>query len=155
ALRTPRRPPDVLLPVVHGHHQPLGAAYRTSLAEVAAGLLDSGRGRPPDLFAVVDVHRAEAAELLADPILATLDPNLDSLTNVNTPGELADAVARPAPAVPVDGRVVRAASLGEVGPGTYLLNAATVVSDPHVPLVTGDALVEIDTSVVRTTIEPV
>ena len=83
---------EVLLPVVHGHHQPLAAAYRTSLAPVVVGLLGAGRSRPPDLFATVDVHRAGAAELLADPTLAQADPELRSLVNVNTPEEYAAAV---------------------------------------------------------------
>jgi molybdopterin-guanine dinucleotide biosynthesis protein A len=77
---------------VHGHHQPLAAAYRVSLAGVVAGLLAEGRSRPPDLFATVDVHRADAAELLADPALAAADPDLASVVNVNTPAEYAAAL---------------------------------------------------------------
>ncbi|SDH03719.1 molybdopterin-guanine dinucleotide biosynthesis protein A [Pseudonocardia oroxyli] len=83
---------DVLLPVVHGHHQPLAAAYRVGLAATVADLLTAGRSRPPDLFATVDVRRVEAAELLADPALAAADPALRSLVNVNTPDEYATVV---------------------------------------------------------------
>jgi molybdenum cofactor guanylyltransferase len=82
---------EIVLPVVHGHHQPLAAAYRTALAPRVAGLLADGRTRPPDLFAVSDVHRPDAAELLADPALAAADPELSSLVNVNTPEEYAAA----------------------------------------------------------------
>ncbi|WP_220187108.1 NTP transferase domain-containing protein [Pseudonocardia pini] len=83
---------DVLLPVVHGHHQPLAAAYRTNLAPLVETLIAEGRSRPPDLLATVDTHRAEAAELLADPALAAADPELSSLLNVNTPVEYAAAL---------------------------------------------------------------
>ncbi|GAA4556632.1 molybdenum cofactor guanylyltransferase [Pseudonocardia xishanensis] len=83
---------DVLLPVVHGHHQPLAAAYRVGLAGQVAALIDAGRNRPPDLFAVVDTRRVEAAELRADPALAAADPELESLRNVNTPDEYAAAL---------------------------------------------------------------
>ncbi|MCE3553432.1 molybdenum cofactor guanylyltransferase [Pseudonocardia sp. RS11V-5] len=84
----------VLLPVAHGHHQPLAAAYRTALAPVVAELIADGRSRPPDLFAAVDVHRADEAELLADPVLRERDPELRALVNVNTPEEYASARAR-------------------------------------------------------------
>jgi len=83
---------DVLLPVVHGHHQPLAAAYRVGLAARVAALIAEGRSRPPDLFAVVDTRRAEAAELLAGSELATADPELRSLRGVNTPAEYAAAL---------------------------------------------------------------
>jgi molybdenum cofactor guanylyltransferase len=82
---------DVLLPVVHGHHQPLAAAYRVGLAGRVAELLTEGVDRPPDLFATADVRRVEAAELLADPALAAADPDLRSLVNVNTPEDWAAA----------------------------------------------------------------
>jgi molybdenum cofactor guanylyltransferase len=36
------------------------------------------------------------AELLRDPVLAALDPDLDSVLNVNTPADYAAARARPA-----------------------------------------------------------
>jgi molybdenum cofactor guanylyltransferase len=83
---------DVLLPVVHGHHQPLAAAYRVGLAATVADMIAEGRSRPPDLFATVDVRRVEAAELLADPALAVADPELRSLVNVNTPSDWASVI---------------------------------------------------------------
>lgn len=85
---------DVVLPVAHGHHQPLAAAYRTSLAATIGELVEAGIGRPPSLFDRVRVLRLEEAALLADPDLARLDPDLESLTNVNTPQEYAAALAR-------------------------------------------------------------
>lgn len=88
---------DVALPVAHGHHQPLAAAYRTSLAGTIDELVAAGIGRPPSLFDRVRVLRLDAPALLADPVLARADPQLESLTNVNTPAEYAAALARPCP----------------------------------------------------------
>ena len=79
-------------------------------------------------------------------------PELDSLTNVNTPAEYAAARARPPAPVVVEHagsrHTVRAATLAEalaaVGgrPGsTVILNGARVAPDPGLPLVAGDALV--------------
>jgi len=90
--------------------------------------------------------------LRADPAVARLDPELDSLTNVNTPAEYAAARARPPAPVVVEHagsrHTVRAATLAEalaaVGgrPGsTVILNGARVAPDPGLPLVAGDALV--------------
>lgn len=85
---------DVALPVAHGHHQPLAAAYRTSLAGVIGELVEAGIGRPPSLFERVRVLRLDEPALLADPDLARQDPDLDSLTNVNTPAEYRAARTR-------------------------------------------------------------
>ncbi|MBW0102265.1 molybdenum cofactor guanylyltransferase [Pseudonocardia sp. KRD-291] len=87
---------DVALPVAHGHHQPLAAAYRTSLAAEIAELVAAGIGRPPSLFDRVRVLRLDESALLTDPDLARADPDLASLTNVNTPDEYAAALARSA-----------------------------------------------------------
>lgn len=88
---------DVALPVAHGHHQPLAAAYRTGLAGPIGELVAAGIGRPPSLFDRVRVLRLDPAALLTDPALARADPDLESLTNVNTPAEYAAALARPFP----------------------------------------------------------
>jgi molybdopterin-guanine dinucleotide biosynthesis protein A len=85
---------DVALPVAHGHHQPLAAAYRSSLAGPIAELTASGQGRPPSLFERCRVRRLTEDVLRADPGLADADPGLASLTNVNTPEELAAARTR-------------------------------------------------------------
>ena len=85
---------DVALPVAHGHHQPLAAAYRTALGGEIEALTAAGQGRPPSLFERVRVRRLDEAALRADPVLARHDPDLDSLTNVNTPGQWAAALAR-------------------------------------------------------------
>lgn len=80
---------DVALPVAHGHHQPLAAAYRTALSAAIVELTAAGEGRPPSLFARCRVRRLAEDELRADPGLARSDPGLMSLTNVNTPEEYA------------------------------------------------------------------
>jgi molybdenum cofactor guanylyltransferase len=85
---------DVALPVARGHAQPLAAAYRVALAPAADQLVASGRLRPADLFASCAVTVLDEARLLADATLAAADPGLDSLINVNHPGEYAAALAR-------------------------------------------------------------
>ncbi len=85
---------QIALPVACGYPQPLAAAYRVALAPLAGQLVAAGRRRPADLFAVCAVTRAEEARLLAGSRLAAADPALDSLVNVNDPGEYAAALAR-------------------------------------------------------------
>jgi len=92
---------DVALPVARGYQQPLAAAYRVSLAETADRLVDAGQLRPAFLFAECRVRTLDEAELLRDPVLAALDPDLDSVLNVNTPADYAAALAR---IVPQSGR---------------------------------------------------
>jgi molybdopterin-guanine dinucleotide biosynthesis protein A len=85
---------DVALPVVHGHRQPLAAAYRTALAPVAAELVAELQLKPAFLFARCRVRWLDEATLLADPALAAADPHLESVTSVNTPQEYAAALTR-------------------------------------------------------------
>jgi molybdopterin-guanine dinucleotide biosynthesis protein A len=156
---------DVALPVALGHAQPLAAAYRTALAPRIAELLDAGRLRPGTLFDQARVLALDDAALLADPVLAAVDPRLDSLRNVNTPEEYREVRARPAPAVRVrcygtlatgvdrGPRTVRAATLhaaaGAVGvalDGSVVAvideggGTHSTVVDPGTPLVAGDAV---------------
>ncbi len=93
--------PDVCLPVARGYPQPLAAAYRVALAGTAERLVEEGRLRPAFLFEECVVSRLDDATLKADPALAALDPELDSLVNVNEPADYAAARARPAPEVTV------------------------------------------------------
>ena len=87
---------DVALPVARGYQQPLAAAYRVSLAGIAERLVIQDRLRPAFLFEQCRVRTLDDAELLRDPVLAALDPDLDSVLNVNTPADYAAARARPA-----------------------------------------------------------
>ena len=87
---------DVALPVARGYQQPLAAGYRVSLAEAAERLVSQDRLRPAFLFEQCRVRTLDADELLRDPVLAALDPDLDSVLNINTPADYAAARARPA-----------------------------------------------------------
>lgn len=156
---------DVALPVALGHAQPLAAAYRTALAPIAAELLDAGRLSAGMLFERARVLALDETALLADPVLAAVDPKLDSLRNVNTPEEYREARARAAPAVRVQcygalatgldtgPRTVRAATLQVAATAVGVVLGRSVVavvdegggsdptvSDPETPLVAGDAV---------------
>jgi molybdopterin-guanine dinucleotide biosynthesis protein A len=161
---------DVGLPVARGYPQPLAAAYRATLASVAERLVAEQRLRPAFLFEKCTVARLDEDALRADPVLAALDPDLDSLINVNEPAEYQAARARPAPEVTVqrsgslaDGHrgpeLVRAAtiaeaaaaagialdgsSLDEHGPDRHIvaaLNGDETTRDGQAPLVTGDTV---------------
>jgi molybdopterin-guanine dinucleotide biosynthesis protein A len=82
---------DVALPVIDGHHQPVAAAYRTALAPLVAELVAAGRLRPADLYARCRVRRLDEAWLLGDDALSAADPELRSLTSVDTPEAYAAA----------------------------------------------------------------
>jgi molybdenum cofactor guanylyltransferase len=151
---------DVGLPVARGYPQPLAAAYRTTLAPVAGRLVAEERLRPAFLFEECAVTRLDEAALRGDPILAALDPDLDSVVNVNEPGDYQAARARPAPEVTIqrfgslaDGhrgpQPVRAATLAGAASAAGLaldghvvaaLNGDQITRDGQLPLVTGDTV---------------
>jgi molybdopterin-guanine dinucleotide biosynthesis protein A len=153
---------DVVLPMAHGHPQPLAAAYRVSLAGAAERLVKEDRLRPAFLFEECQVERLDEAALRQDPVLAALDPDLDSVVNVNEPADYETARARPAPEVTVQlfgvlaqgshgrgPRAVRAATVGGAAAAaglafdrhvTAALNGDQITRDPHVPLATGDTV---------------
>jgi molybdopterin-guanine dinucleotide biosynthesis protein A len=83
---------EVAMPVVLGHRQTLAAAYRTSLAPVAAALVAELRLNPGVLLERCRVNWVDEAQLLADPELAAVDPHLRSVTSVDTPQEYAAAI---------------------------------------------------------------
>ncbi|WP_395108893.1 NTP transferase domain-containing protein [Actinomadura sp. SCN-SB] len=116
--------PDVVLPVVGGFRQPMAAGYRTALAPRAGKLVDAGRAKPAHLFEEVAVRRLDENALLADARLAGADPALDSVFNVNTPGDYRAARERPAPEVVVVRHGALATGNGAAGPRRVL--AATV-----------------------------
>jgi len=146
-----------VLPIARGHRQPLAAAYATALAPVAADLVAQRRLRPAFLFDERVVVQLDDAALLADPLLARLDPDLDSVVNLNTPLEYDAARRRPAPPVRVerfgtlaaDGhrgpRDVRAATLAGAAAAVdrhvvAALNGDHISRDPDLPLVRGDTV---------------
>jgi molybdenum cofactor guanylyltransferase len=115
---------DVALPVARGYRQPLAAAYRVSLAGTAERLVKEDRLRPAYLFAECQVETLDDAALKTDPVLAALDPDLDSVLNVNTPADYASARARPAPEVTV--RLFGTLAKGSHASGPHVVRAATV-----------------------------
>ncbi len=153
---------DVALPVARGYKQPLAAGYRVSLAETAERLVKQDRLRPAFLFAECRVQALDDAELRRDPMLAALDPDLDSVLNVNTPADYAEARARPAPELTVQlfgtlargshgggPQVVRAATVGAAADAvdvvfdrhvTAALNGDQITRDREMPLAAGDTV---------------
>ena len=145
---------DVALPVARGYRQPLAAAYRVSLAEAAERLVIQDRLRPAFLFGECRVETLDDAALKQDPLLAALDPDLDSVLNVNTPADYAAARARPAPEVTVrflgnGPHVVRAPTVGDAADAldivfdrrvTAELNGDQLTRDRAVPLAAGDTV---------------
>ena len=87
---------DVALPQVGGFPQPLAAAYRTALRRGRRAPLADDRMRPAFLFEACRVPRLDDAALLADPALAALDPDLDSVLNLNEPDDY-EAARAPGP----------------------------------------------------------
>jgi molybdopterin-guanine dinucleotide biosynthesis protein A len=146
---------DVALPIAGGYRQPLAAGYRVSLAAAAERLVAADRLRPAHLFDQCAVTRLDEARLRQDPALAAVDPELDSVLNVNEPADYQAARARPAPEVTVQATsagpvTVRAATVQGAatatgvtlgGPVTVALNGRPGGHDGETPLATGDAVV--------------
>jgi molybdenum cofactor guanylyltransferase len=153
---------DVALPVASGYKQPLAAAYRVSLAGTADRLVKEDRLRTAYLFDECRVETLDDEALKRDRVLAALDPDLDSVMNVNTPADYAAARARSAPEVAVQlfgtltkgGNVggphlVRAATVGGAADAlavvfdrhvTAALNGDQITRDPATPLAAGDTV---------------
>lgn len=152
---------DVALPVARGYPQPLAAAYRTSLAPLAEELVAADRLRPAFLFEQCRVTRLDDAALLRDPLVAALDPELDSVVNINDAADYRQARSAPPPEITVQcfgtlagpggagPRAVRAATLGEAAAAVPLaldrhvlaaLNGDQVTRDGHLPLLRGDTV---------------
>jgi len=159
-LRAAAEGADVGLPIARGYPQPLAAAYRTTLAPVAERLVKEGRLRPAFLFDECVVTRLDEAALRADPVLAALDPDLDSVVNINEPADYEAARSRPAPEVTIqrfgalaDGhrgpQAIRAATMAGAAAAAGLvlgrhvvaaLNGDQITRDGETPLATGDSV---------------
>lgn len=152
---------DVVLPEIHGFRQPLSAAYRTSLRHEVEVLIAADRLKPGFLFERCRVLQLDGAAMLRDPALAAADPDLESVCNINEPGDYDRARARPAPEIEVHehgaaagggaapGRRVPAWTLGQLADAVGLvwddrvavtLNGGRVTPDRELPLVTGDTV---------------
>ena len=151
---------DVGLPVARGYPQPLAASYRVALAPVAAKLVAEERLRPAFLFGQCVVDRLDEAALRDDPVLAALDPGLDSVVNINEPADYQHARARPAPEVTIQRfgplanghrgpQPVLAATVAEAAGAAGLaldghvvaaLNGDQITRDGETPLAAGDTV---------------
>ena len=78
---------EIAIPKDGRFHHPLAACYRTRLAPIVRELVTAGRLRP--------VFLLELARTLEIPVddLRSVDPQLDSLRNCNTPEDYAAALA--------------------------------------------------------------
>ena len=159
-LRAVAEGADVGLPVARGYPQPLAAAYRTALAPVAERLVAACRLRPAFLFEECVVSRLDEAALMDDPVLAALDPGLDSVVNINEPDEYRTARSQPGPEITVQRfgvlanghrapQAVRAATVAEAaaavgvdfgGHVTAALNGDQITRDGQTPLAAGDTV---------------
>jgi molybdopterin-guanine dinucleotide biosynthesis protein A len=72
---------------IDGFPHPLSAVYRRSLLPHVEALLASDRLRPAYLFEAVRTRRVTPAEV------ASVDPDLLTLRNLNTPEDYRDALA--------------------------------------------------------------
>jgi molybdopterin-guanine dinucleotide biosynthesis protein A len=150
---------DVVLPMAHGHRQPLAAAYRPGLVTEIDALLADGQLKPAFLFDRCRVLRLQDRDLVADRRLAAVDPRLDSVVNVNELVDYEQAHARPAPEVTVEcfgtlarnghrgARTVRAATIAAAARAADVdfdrhvvaaVNGDRVTRDGATPLVVGD-----------------
>ncbi len=164
-LRAVHEGADVGLPVARGYPQPLAAAYRTTLAATAERLVQEERLRPAFLYETCTVARLDEAALKDDPVLAALDPGLDSVVNINEPDDYRTARSQPGPEITVqrfgvlangpgpNGRrapeMVRAATVAEAaaavgvdfgGHVTAALNGDQITRDGQTPLAAGDTV---------------
>lgn len=77
---------DVVVPFDDQYCFPLAAAYRTSLLPTIEHLVDQGIRRPRDLFEHCNTRRLETK------LLTHVDPNLQSLVNLNSPQDYESAL---------------------------------------------------------------
>lgn len=152
---------DVALPVARSFRQPLAAGYRPGLADLIGTLVADGHLRPGMLFDRCTVARIDEAQLLDDADLRRVDPQLESVVNVNQPEDYAAARAREPAEIVVEcfgalagggrrgARTVRAATLGAAADAVSLpldrhvvaaLNGDQITRDEQLPLVAGDTV---------------
>jgi molybdopterin-guanine dinucleotide biosynthesis protein A len=79
---------EIAVPHVGGFDQPLAAVYHISVLPYVEALLEADRLRPAFLFDQVSTRRVTADEL------TDVDPELQSLANVNSPEEYRAILAR-------------------------------------------------------------
>jgi molybdenum cofactor guanylyltransferase len=77
---------SICVPFVNGFHHPLAAVYRVTIFDSVTRLLAENRLRPVFLFESAPTRIVEARELI------DVDPDLQSLRNLNTPEEYEQAL---------------------------------------------------------------
>ena len=85
------------VPHAAGFFHPLAAAYRVDLLPLVRSLLAAGQLKMTTLFDEVPTRVLTAADF------ADVDPELESLRNVNTPGEYAALLSPSSPAAAPSG----------------------------------------------------
>ena len=78
---------EIAMPYVEGRLHPLAAVYRVSVLPVIQDMLDAGAFKLTMLAERCDCRR------LSGPELGDVDPELDSLRNINTPEDYERALA--------------------------------------------------------------
>jgi molybdopterin-guanine dinucleotide biosynthesis protein A len=152
---------DVVLPDIRGYRQPLAAAYRVGLLEIVDELIAADRLKPAFLFERCRVLRVTDEVMLRTGALARLDPQLESVSNLNEPADYERAHALPAPGIRVERfgtlaprpgprrQTVHAWTLGAVAAQIGLtldehvvaaLNGDQITREPQVPLAAGDTV---------------
>lgn len=143
---------DAAVPDLGGHRQPLAAAYRPSLRTLVQELVAADQLGSRSLFERCRVRYLGEAELLADPQLARVDPELSSVVSLNDRAgyERALGIAAPEVELRVDGgppTTARAWSLGALAasagvrlarPIGVRVNGTPLAPDPELPLVACD-----------------
>lgn len=77
---------EAVVPSLQGRLHPLSAVYRTSLTTLAERLLEQGESR------LTTLSLACSANIFDAELLRSLDPNLQTLRNLNTPEEYEAAI---------------------------------------------------------------
>jgi molybdopterin-guanine dinucleotide biosynthesis protein A len=152
---------DVVLPEIGGYRQPLAAGYRLTVLDTVEELIAADRLKPAFLFERCRVLRLSDADLLHDRSVARLDPELETVRNLNEPADYERAHALPPPEVQVERfgtlaprsgprrEMVPAWTLGGVASAVGLkldehvvaaLNGDQITRDPQVPLAAGDTV---------------
>ncbi len=85
---------DIVVPVDGRHHHPLAALYRRRILPLATSLLSQNRLRPFFLFEEANTRRIDVNDL------RNVDPELESLVNVNNVDEYRKALKRAGHAFP-------------------------------------------------------
>jgi len=78
---------DICVPYVDNFHHPLAAVYRIGIVDSVSRLLAENRLRPVFLFEAASTRIVEARELVE------VDPDLQSLRNLNTPEDYEKALS--------------------------------------------------------------